>query len=89
MGVCKLCVGVLQVCALLTTAGSEATPEESTGAAVANRFWYPWIVLRSIPVTRSICRWLTPAYRRVQTLVCRCGSKTFTPDIPSALRGGK
>ena len=37
------------------------------------------MVLRSIPVTRSIWRWLLPASNSVAIVVCRCGFKTFNP----------
>ena len=37
------------------------------------------MVLRSIPVTRSIWRWLVPASSSVDMVVCRCGFKTFNP----------
>jgi hypothetical protein len=37
------------------------------------------MVLRSIPVTRSIWRWLLPASSSVAMVVCRCGFKTFNP----------
>ena len=47
-------------------------------AAAAKRFWYARIVLRSMPVARSISRWLAPASSKVQTVVCKCGFKTFT-----------
>jgi hypothetical protein len=70
------------------SAESVTTPGE-VAAAAANRFWYVRIVLRSIPVTRSISRWLAPASSSVQIVVCKCGFKTFTPRIPSAVRGGK
>ena len=40
-------------------------------------------------MTRWISRWLAPASSRVQTVVCRCGFKTFTPCFPSTLRGWK
>ena len=64
-----------------------ATPGE-LAAAAAKRFWYARIVLRSIPVTRSISRWLAPASSKVQTVVCRCGFKTFTP-LPSPGEGAQ
>jgi hypothetical protein len=63
-------------------AGPVDTPGEFAVAAAAKRFWYPRIVLRSIPVTRSISRWLAPASSKVQMVVCRCGFKTFTPTHP-------
>jgi hypothetical protein len=53
------------------------TPGEFGALAAAKRFWYARIVLRSIPVTRSICRWLASASSKVQMVVCRCGFKTF------------
>jgi hypothetical protein len=31
-----------------------------------------------MPVRRSISRWVLPARRSVQIVVCRCGFKTFT-----------
>ena len=37
------------------------------------------MVLRSIPLTRSIWRWLVPASSKVNIVVCRCGFKTFNP----------
>ena len=37
------------------------------------------MVLRSIPVTRSIWRWLVLASSKVNIVVCRCGFKTFNP----------
>ena len=37
------------------------------------------MVFRSIPVTRSIWRWLVPASSKVNIVVCRCGFKTFNP----------
>src|SRR5659263_512474 len=37
------------------------------------------MVLRSIPVTRSIWRWLVLDSSRVDIVVCRCGFKTFNP----------
>jgi hypothetical protein len=37
------------------------------------------MVLRSIPVTRSISRWLRRAASSVAIVVCKCGFKTFTP----------
>ena len=43
-----------------------ATPGE-LAAAAAKRFWYARIVLRSIPATRSISRWLAPASSNVAT----------------------
>ena len=57
------------------------TPGEFAAAA-AKRLWYARMVLRSMPVTRSISRWLAPASSKVQMVVCRCGFKTFTPCLP-------
>jgi len=37
------------------------------------------MVLRSIPVTRSIWRWLVLVASSVVIVVCRCGFKTFNP----------
>ena len=59
-----------------------ATLEEFAAAAATNRFWYARIVLRSIPVTRSITRWLAPDASSVPIVVCKCGFKTFTPCVP-------
>ena len=69
--------------------GSVATPGEFA-APSANLRWYERIVLRSMPVTRSISRWLAPASSRVRRVVCRCGFKTFTPhDSLGGRRGRK
>ena len=43
------------------------------------RLAYVRMVLRSIPVTRSICRWLVLVASSVAIVVCRCGFKTFNP----------
>jgi len=37
------------------------------------------LVFRSIPVTRSIWRWLVLVASSVVIVVCRCGFKTFNP----------
>ena len=37
------------------------------------------MVFRSIPVTRSIWRWLVLVASSVAIVVCRCGFKTFNP----------
>jgi hypothetical protein len=37
------------------------------------------MVFRSIPLTRSIWRWLVPASNKVNIVVCRCDFKTFNP----------
>lgn len=37
------------------------------------------MVFRSIPVTRSIWRWLVLVANSVAIVVCRCGFKTFNP----------
>jgi len=63
-----------------------ATPGEFAGGAV-RRFCYDRIVLRSIPVNRSISRWLLPARSRVSIVVCMCGFKTFTPGVPLVREG--
>src|SRR5665647_2152647 len=47
------------------------------------------MVLRSIPVTRSIWRWLVPASSSVDRVVCRCGYKTFNPVSPRVSEGVK
>jgi hypothetical protein len=63
------------------------TPGDFAATAAAKRFWYARMVLRSMPVTRSISRWLAPVPSKVQMVVCRCGFKTFTPCLPSLCRG--
>ena len=59
----------------LNLSGSVATPVE-IGSAPANLRWYERMDLRSMPVTRSISRWVAPASSRVGRVVCRCGFKT-------------
>ncbi len=73
----------------IASARSVATPGEFAVGSAANRRWYARIVLRSMPVTRSISRWPAPARSSVQIVVCKCGFKTFTPRFPSAMRGWK
>ena len=36
---------------------------------------------------RAISRWLSRAASSVETVVCRCRFKTFTPDSPQETKG--
>ena len=47
------------------------------------------MVLRSIPVMRSISRWLVPVPSSVDIVVCRCGFKTFNQVSPRVCEGVK
>lgn len=47
------------------------------------------MVLRSMPVTRSIWRWLVLDASSVAMVVCRCGFKTFNPVSPRVSEGVK
>ena len=52
--------------------GGGGSPWASKRLAQARMVW------REMPVRRSISRWVLPARRSVQIVVCRCGFKTFT-----------
>ena len=61
-----------------------ATPGEF---AAAIGFAYRRMVLRSMPVRRSISRWLAPRALSVSMVQRKCAFKTFTPSSPIRVRG--
>ena len=58
-------------------------------SAPASRARYRRIVLRSTPVSLWIWRWLVLRSSNVNTVLCRCGFKTFNSPSPSWLKGTK